>query len=735
METPKQNPFKYIVILLVVSFIFWGHPVEFASDKSFFQGYAIKKPVIRVGLGVNLSEIEISASSGMKVYEVKENYRLIADDVDEVHIRGRKEKISEKFVIQAAQIEDREKAEIVAQELRTRLEARVSVRRDEENDIFKVIIGNFMTREDALNYIKRLNRIGISETWIIREEITEGAARPLWILVNDELKSLDNETVLYFIPSHSKSFLSFNGTDYRGIFVLRSSPKGLVLINILNLEDYLKSVVPSEFSPYTFSQLEAHKAQAVAARTYAIKHLGKYEELGFDLDDTPANQYYRGMIAEHPLSTRAVEETKGEVIVYKNELINALYTSTCGGRTENVENIFEGPAHPYLRSTECLYEKQREWLLESKEILIPIKARWKNISREIAYLVIWGVLPQQTNPAFYREKASFEEAVEWTARALELVGKKKELEPPENSPLNFKNFGRFLIRAFDWQNRVRNLLLESEIDYILKDYNNLEEGDRENLAYLILEGIFPASKEVGNDERILTRAEVALYLAHIISNYKPLYEEGIFYGFSRKRIEVEKGKERKLIPLSPEAFILRNNDGDYSFASRLYLLGGEDIRWVEKDGEVKLLEVMYPADSNTLDRHSVFNRWKRKVSLNELEKNVNRYYPIGKLIDITPLRRGPSKRVVELLIKGSEGQAVVRGLKIRWVLGLRDTLFAIDREYDEKGRIKGFTFSGRGWGHGVGLCQIGSYGMALSGASYKEILKKYYHGTKIKKIY
>jgi stage II sporulation protein D len=68
-------------------------------------------------------------------------------------------------------------------------------------------------------------------------------------------------------------------------------------------------------------------------------------------------------------------------------------------------------------------------------------------------------------------------------------------------------------------------------------------------------------------------------------------------------------------------------------------------------------------------------------------------------------------------------------------LGLRETYFVIDREYDESGQIKYFTFNGKGWGHGVGLCQVGAYGMALAGADYKEILKKYYHGIDLKNIY
>ena len=86
-----------------------------------------------------------------------------------------------------------------------------------------------MTRGDALDYIVKLNQMGVKEPWIIREEITEEESKPLWILVNDELKSLHDETLLYFIPSNPESYLSFNNRDYRGLFVLKATHKGIVL--------------------------------------------------------------------------------------------------------------------------------------------------------------------------------------------------------------------------------------------------------------------------------------------------------------------------------------------------------------------------------------------------------------------------------------------------------------------------------------------------------------------------
>jgi stage II sporulation protein D len=724
---------KYTIILIIAFLIFWSIPVEFGKEKTFFQGYLIEKPVIRIRLGFNLSNINIRSSSGMKIYEVKSNYKLVADDVDEVNIKGHKEKLSERFMIQVAQARDKEEAENIAQDLRTDIENKVYVSENKENGTFQIKVGDFLTRGAALGFIKILNQIGIKDTWILREEITEKASKPLWILVNDELKSLNNETVLYFIPSNKQSFLSFKGRDYRGIFVLKGSSSGLVLVNILNLENYLKGVVPSEYSPYTYNELEAHKAQAVAARTYAIKNLGSSEDLGYDLCDTPKSQFYRGMSAEHPFSSQAVEGTQGEVIVHRGRLINALYTSTCGGMTENIENVFEGKPLPYLKSTQCVYESQKEWPLKGKSVFLPIEVKKRNISREIAYLISWNIVPPERSPAFYREEASLKEALDWIQKALSLVGKQKELSAPENTTLNFITLSKLIIDTFGWEDRVKNLLLEREVDFILRSSTELKEEERKKLAYLISEGVF--SEDIGNPDKKLSRAELAYYLAKVISKHREFSNHGVFKGFDKDKIVLERGSQSIHLTVSPNVFLLKNSEGQHSFPSQIYLLGGEDVRWVEKEGEIQLLEVVAPLMTNSLDRHSKVHRWQERKSREELEREINQYYPIGKLIDVKPMNRGVSGRVRELLIKGSEGEVVTMGLKIRYVLGLKETLFVIDREYDQERRVTYFTFTGKGWGHGVGLCQVGAYGMALAGADYKEILKKYYRETKIEKIY
>ncbi len=737
MRRAFVNPLKYIIIIVLFLCIFWGAPVEFGREQIFFHGYLIKKPVIKIGLGVNLRSINIRSSSGMKVYEVNSDYKLLADDADEVYIKGRREKLTEKFVIQVAQSKEREEAEIIAQDLRQKIEAKVYVAENTENEIsgaFLVKVGDFLTRGDALSFIKKLNEVGIAETWILREEITEEESKLLWILVNDELKGLSDNAALYFVPSNPQSFLTFNGRDYRGMFVLKATPKGIVLINTLNLEDYLKSVVPSEISPYTYGELEAHKAQAVAARSYAIRFLGLNKELGFDLDASPKAQFYQGMDAEHPLSTEAVELTRGEVARYRGRVINALYTSTCGGMTEDVENIFTGPALPYLRSMECVYEGKNGWLLKSRNMIEPIHVNGKNVIPEIAFLISLKVIPPEINPEYYREEGSFEETTGWINKALDLLGRKNEMFTPEASPLNFVTLGNLIIDAFDWHNRVENLLYDTEKDYIMQEFKSLKAEERDRLAYLIQAGIFPSSEEILDLERLLSRGELAYCLGKVLQGYHNINHQGIFKSLSNNVIELEEEKVKKQFQLSPDIFLLRSNGRDYFFSPRVYILAGDEVRIIERDGEARLLEVIYPSHTNIMDRSSPFNRWEFRTSLEALEKRINQYYPLGELEDIIPQRRGKSQRVVEVLIKGKETQTVVKGLRIRRVLGLRETLFVIDREYDGEGRITHFTFYGRGFGHGVGLCQVGAFGMAQAGADYKKILKKYYRGIKIGQI-
>ena len=129
---------------------------------------------------------------------------------------------------------------------------------------------------------------------------------------------------------------------YHGAFELVQSPdhKGFYLVNIVELQEYLKGVVPNEM-PIRFG-LEALKAQTVAARNYVLTpRTQAYEE--FNVVDSVSSQVYFGANTESDLATRAVMETDGIVALYDNEPILALYSSTAGGYTESYAYAFSDP--------------------------------------------------------------------------------------------------------------------------------------------------------------------------------------------------------------------------------------------------------------------------------------------------------------------------------------------------------------------------------------------------------
>ena len=143
---------------------------------------------------------------------------------------------------------------------------------------------------------------------------------------------------------------------YRGALeIFGNTRRTLTVVNELPLEDYLRGVVPNELNPTAFGQLEALKAQAVAARTYIHRNMGQYKNEGYDICATDACQVYFGVLTEAALATQAVMDTRGVIATYEGRPINALYSSTCGGRTENAEQIFTEKV-PYLVSTSCEYK-------------------------------------------------------------------------------------------------------------------------------------------------------------------------------------------------------------------------------------------------------------------------------------------------------------------------------------------------------------------------------------------
>ena len=157
---------------------------------------------------------------------------------------------------------------------------------------------------------------------------------------------------------------SLNKACYEGEFVLTANGNKINAINVIDIEKYLRGVVPYEIGRLDESKFEALKAQAVAARTYAYKHFGSRKAQGFDVYADTRDQVYKGIHSASDVTDKAVRETEGVVMTYNGEFITAYYHSTCGGETEGVAT-WGRPNHPYLQNKPDIRPDGTPWCRES----------------------------------------------------------------------------------------------------------------------------------------------------------------------------------------------------------------------------------------------------------------------------------------------------------------------------------------------------------------------------------
>lgn len=145
----------------------------------------------------------------------------------------------------------------------------------------------------------------------------------------------------------AENTFSINGKAYRGYLSFSQVGKSLTAVNTVDLDQYLYGVVPSEM-PASYHP-EALKTQVLAARSYAMTKRGVHEQNGYALCDTIHCQVYKGYGAENASVNPLVDATKGEVICYQGKPIEAVFSASTGGYTENSEDVWNAPV-PYLRA-------------------------------------------------------------------------------------------------------------------------------------------------------------------------------------------------------------------------------------------------------------------------------------------------------------------------------------------------------------------------------------------------
>ena len=130
-------------------------------------------------------------------------------------------------------------------------------------------------------------------------------------------------------------------------------------------------------------------------------------------------------------------------------------------------------------------------------------------------------------------------------------------------------------------------------------------------------------------------------------------------------------------------------------------------------------------DAPAFERDSSWTEWVRRVSGVELARRMAARVRGNEVRDVVATKRSSSGRVVEARVTTDAAAIVLRRFDVRQALELPDLLFTVQKAWGSQGEPE-FVFLGRGWGHGVGLCQNGAFGMALAGASYDQILRHYY---------
>jgi stage II sporulation protein D len=700
-----------------------------------------REPMLRIGLA-HAHRVEVSGSRGFKLLDPADGKPLWKPRFEEplqvVAEGGPRDGVASVFRIQVGAFGAAEVAQRELERLEAMTGASGIVHHDPDRGNYRVRLGLADDRLALSQLMEELRQAGLQGLWIA-EEPAAAAGDVALRLVDGSYQSFATGLTRVVLVPEGQGRVSVGGRAYRGVVELRISPYGTVRpINWVDLEQYLLGVVPAELGPEVWPELAALRAQSVAARTYAWRNKGQFNDEGFDLCDTPRCQVYKGASAEHSLSDRAVQSTKGEVLAYEGQPIVALYTSTCGGHTEDGKEIFPEHNEPYLKGVPCRAESDAVGTLgralEGREVATVVDETGADVTRDWALLSAAGIVSGPPGTAV--EAARLQG---WTAALAARAGLPAPASAAGAAELDPAAAARTLLTDLGWAERARVLLASEDLPALLRDpeAESLEPEARRALAYLAdMEAIRPYPSGGFGVGRAVTGARLAPALVRIGESYSAFgLQEGTVAEVGESDLRLVRGKGALRLPVAPDVTLIGRTAGRAVPARKLALWPGDAVRYrTNGAGAIDLLELKPPVKGTSDDRSSKVYSWEVRKTRRQLEAVINARVAVGELRDLTVVRRGVSGRIVELRVIGSSGEALVRGFDVRRLLDLRESLLVIEPQRDAAGRLEAVVFAGKGWGHGVGLCQVGAYGMALRGADYKAILAHYYRGSKLDRL-
>lgn len=767
------------------------------AETGFFQ--LSNEPVVRIGLSTSASYVSIATTDSQLVAASPgETNRFLAANKITVSARSYRPPEIEIFNFEIQNLESADEAASLAKDIRETTGEKVSYQIDAKTNTWKIRIGEARNSiEDADEFKGVLAEKGVADVTVVTEKITKPSAEAVQLSnqiagnPKSNVRSLGagRERVVNSNPnkvaptvsvaptddvnvganlrevivtgaSESAKFSSLkpivfgsfneratpvklNGKSYRGKIEVFVNAKGtLTVVNVVPMEDYLLGVVPSELS---LPSLEAQKAQAVAARTYAVANINGYAAQGFDMLPTVWSQVYKGVSAETGTGTQAVMQTKGIVATYKGKPINALYTSTCGGRTENSENIFEFN-EPYLRGVECSLEGHKHFEPFSiKTSRLPAKIeKDENLElvRMISQLAVnnFYLSSAQLDDKYFSDEPNTNEISNWLNNLAGRFGKTfPNVTKDTAKPIELAR----LLASWIYADKFADTLLsESDINYQLAftDANEIPKERRADVAILMRDGWFSIYPDLTmKPNKPLSRARFLKLVNQIYEKKKwsPAMQTGTARPTDDGKLILKSGKSERAITVRPDVFLFRQFGKDFYQMRETALIGGENVRFqTDASGAVFYLEIAPSTEPTVAEKMSPFTYWNANLSASAVQSRLSRYVRgIGTLIDVNIKQKGYSRRPIELEIIGTNGVKSLKGGKIRSALRLKEQLFFMEKRYGAGGRVASYSFTGRGWGHGVGMCQYGAYGLGKMGLKYDAILKHYYTGIDLTKAY
>lgn len=683
----------------------------------------LETPVLRVGLKTDAGTVVFSGKSHIYFSDGSRT----AGVPGEIHAGlSFLPRIAMIYSVQVGSFSEKVNAEQAKQQFASRVKYPAFLFHNPDMNRWQLRAGPFDSKEAAQAAIEDLKGNDYPGAFYVEETDKTGAMPDL--VLRDQIGNVVARTSRAVHLWTDEGSLEIDGKKYRGqVMALVNQTGRITVVNRLNMEDYLKGVVPNEIGPASESAYEALKAQAVAARTYAEKNLKQFEADGYDICATPRCQVYSGMETEHPLTSRAVEETKGEIVTYQGEAINALYTSTCGGRTEAAGVMFEGWNYPYLQGVKCDPEDAAVYqgTVEIHGRSRPWWQSWLESKTGLQVNSVEGMIDSI-------------EAQKATGMLLAGLGKSACSETALSGN-DWISVGNYLVGALCWKPRVDSLLNEKDYGYFLShlDFSLAPSPETHAFLFLFHDGILlPPDLSQFDPYQPMPVQEFYKGLYRILYHYHQINSvEGQVREISSQEVQIVDDLGVHTFPLGSSVFTYQKMGDTRTPREKLPCGPGDRVEYYLQDGELGILVCELDAAGTSADRASKYSFWHEQVTPGELGKRVGKYLDVGDVMDLQPLSYGDSGRLAELRVVGTRSSGVLKGIRIRWALGLKDNLFVIDRMRDDSGNVKQFLFSGRGWGHGIGMCQVGALGFAKGGKDYRFILQHYYTGVQISRAY